>query len=75
MTDFGIGWCFLESKVVRNTLECEKGERMLTVVCSWKDVFDYSVHVRLFRQHVPGDDRHRFPLKSEQFSDDTLRMN
>lgn len=50
-----------------------KGERMLTVVCSWKDVFDYSVHVRLFRQHVPGDDRHRFPLKSEQFSDDTLR--
>ena len=31
---------------------------------SWKDVLDNPIHVRLFRQYVPGDNRHRFSLKS-----------
>lgn len=30
---------------------------------SWKDVSDYTVHVRFVRQHVPGHDWHRLPIQ------------
>ncbi|PQE23943.1 Ras Rab-6B protein [Rutstroemia sp. NJR-2017a WRK4] len=31
--------------------------------CSWQDFPNYTVHVRLFRQHVPGDDRNRLSFE------------
>ena len=37
--------------------------KLICYVCSGKDFSDHTLHVRLFRQHLPGHDRHRLPLQ------------
>lgn len=39
-------------------------EGLLIVFDSGKDLLNNTIHVRLFRQHVPGNNWDRFPVKS-----------
>jgi len=54
--------CALHWKIVVEKENIANGIYLL----SGEDILDYTVHVRLLRQYVPGDDRHRLPFKSKR---------
>jgi hypothetical protein len=62
-TDTFIDWYSLESKVVSSR---RKGSRKpsANTIPSGQNIFDYTIYVRFFRQHVSGDNRYRFLVKS-----------